>query len=70
MHSFYMSAGMSPLTVEGRYLPNSEYPPLRRALMYPEDWYKCKTMVSLGQRARINEWHIEREGMVVPRARM
>ena len=70
MYSTYMSAGMNPPSHEAWYLLNAEYPPLQRRTVYPEYWWTCKTLVSIGQRERINDWLIERDGMLIPRSRM
>ena len=70
MYSLFMSVGMRPPTQEAWYLLNSEYPPLHREVLYPEDWYKYKTLRSIGQRDRINEWFIEQKGMLAPKSRL
>ena len=66
MYSCIMSAGMLPPAEEAWYLLNTERAPMYRRQIQPEDWWQCHVLQSNGQRYRINEWHLEATGVVMP----
>ena len=69
-HIRIFGAGIESASQEAHYLLNTDRIPGDRWHLLPEEWFRCRSWVSVGQKPVIDEWNVEILAGIAPARQM